>query len=494
MSILNLTAKNPSRGYGLLRGATPLDPVWNIVVTDGLRFVIEAKILDTLNAVRQSGTPLLVNMSDAMAADIRIIDILNILYDVEATNSCVVAEMMIHRPVVLDPVMDQSLARADFSIQLADYQSGLYYTGPHTKTDWEVSQHENMTYPDFSSYNDSGNLTDILTSDLIEHTVYYIRAKFQSHQMNSLWSQKVRVTTGFIRAFKVRVVDLTLFCTSLVNLRAKVLGGDPAQHTLEWEQITNQPITWNFGQVGALHGQYVSGNFSDVFWNLVIDRSTPYEQRVRLNVFRGGVEFAHTMAKRYSTHPRTTVPPQLRLVKGFYDQEINYTKENGRLHLFWENPDDLDMRIQVWDSSLFRWVQVADGDPPRRLLIQPGMFRIVVQNLGVEPDLTSRVAQIGGDDDLHFNDWFLNSTNILHTKQVSNLIVNNLTSIQKEMLEVLAVTAKLSVSRPLSLSSLRLTIISKELQEDARVALKLHTTGPIGLTVVLSEHTEIGTL
>lgn len=494
MAILNLKSKNPDRGYGLLRAAALGDPFWSIVNQDGLDHLIEESILASLNEAREIGDPFIATIEQAIEVDPQVQLILDALYEIGATNQCSVAEMMIHRPIVINPLDGAELIRADFLIDLDDYKTGLYYTGPHTATDWEISKYENMTLPDFTSYNDRSNLTNILTEALDENTFYFIRAKFQSDQMNSLWSEKVLVHTGFVRSFLARTAPMSLFCNTIVDIRATLVGGKGSDHTLEWEQITDQPITWIFGETGSLAGRYEVTNFEDVFWWLIVDRGTLYETRFRLNVYRGGIEFPNFTHKLRDTRAESATVPQLHVVKDFVEGVANYTKDQDNLFLFWENPNNYSMKLMKWSPSLYEWVVILDSPTILHFPITNGMYKVVIYDLTAEIDVESKVYEILDDPSLHFNNFY-NNIHKLSISDYTDLDILKLTVIGKEFYDSTAKTPKLYHDSTLTgLTVILLTSISMDAgYETVARHIKLYKNNAVtDLTVVLLENTQIG--
>lgn len=493
MSILNLKSKNPERGYGFLRGVLPEDPFWEIKNNDGLDYFIEESILLALNEAREIGDPLVETMAQAIDIDPQVQYVLDALYDIGATNRCSIAEMMIHTPVIINPHDGELLARADFLVNLEDYKSGLYFTGLHTATDWEISKYENMTYPDFSSYNDSSNLTEILTEGLYENTSYYIRAKFQSDQMHSLWSDKVLVHTGLVRYLLARTDPMTLFCTNVVDLKAILVGGRGSDHTLEWEQITDHPITWNFGETGSLYGQYVASNFEDVFWWLVVDRGTLYETRFQLNVYRGGIEFPDLTHKHKTIVAQGAAVPVIHTVKDFENGVNNYSKRKDNIFLFWENPQHYSMRLMKWRPSLYAWDTILDSPLISHYPISNGMYKLVIYDLDTESDVESKVCEIPGDDSLNINEFYEGSHKLISGNEYANLDIAGLTIFTKEVTDTTAKDTKCYVDTPYTnLNQLLLTIFGIGVQEDMGKEAKLFDTTIQNLTVVSLGHIVIG--
>lgn len=423
MSIIHLNLKNPVRGYALLRGIEESDPVWRINAPDGFRVYIEDAILFSLNEDLEIGDPPVEDMEDAKAESSYVEIILNYLYEIESTNACNISEMLIHRPIIINPVNDEELERADFLINLDKYVTGLYHTGEHTATDWEVSVNEGMEYPDFTSYGDRTNLIEIITSDLEDSTNYYIRAKFHSNEMRSMWSNVVNVTSGFIRAFNVRTKALALFCTTDVSIYARLVGGVGSDHTLEWEQTgTNIPIEWNWGQYDSLVANYTVQTFEDVFFDLIVDKGTKYEQRFPLNVYRGGIEFPNMTYKHEVRKPSYTAVPTLHLVKDFIKDVETYTKDQDKMFLFWGNPYHYDMRLMKWDPIAYEWETILDSPDILHYRIYHGMYKVVIYNLPGKDIVESKVYELLNDRSFNIN-TFINRKNLIHDgTQIQNLI------------------------------------------------------------------------
>ena len=460
MSTLNLSIKHGDRGYAALLGLDIGSEYWEIYHKDGLRNLIELSVFKNLNARAPTGQDPVETIEMASILDPQVEYIRKYLYEIEATNACSVSEMMIHRPVILSPAINEQLARADFSIDLAEYENGLYHIGEHDSTDWEISPYPSMELPDFTSYNDRTNKLKILTSNLDAQTDYYIRARFRSNEMLSEWSDIVPVKTGYITTFLVRTRPMSLFCTTVVDIAGSLIGGVGSDHTLEWEQTTTEDITWNWGRLNSLVAQFSVTHFEDVFFKLMVDKGTIYENTFFLRVYRGGIEFPSLTRKANSTFPRAATIPTIRTVKDFDEGVYTHTRDNDDMQLFWQNPQHYNMRLLRWDSAVYDWVTILDSNVIQHYPISLGMYKLQIYDLPWENDVESRVYELTDDRTYQFNTFYGYVKAISTEKNyISNLNTTLLSSIGKQMYHSASLTRKANESHTINLTTTLLTTL-----------------------------------
>lgn len=401
-----LALKNRDRGYIVSKDGNYTEDVGlSLLTTNGLRLYMEREIIRAVNKNLPPGDSVVTTLEEARAASVDVDDVLRLITEVEATTDCDIQEMHIRRPVIDYPVSNSFVIRSDFNVRLRPYVSGLYHSGLHTGTDWEISRYSDMSFPLYKRIN-SQSLESMTASGLDGGEDYYIRARFRSGKIFSKWSEVVNITAGQINRLRMESRPMSLFCTDIVTISAKLIDGNGSDHTLRWSQdLTNAPITWNWGQFNSLTANYTALNTSDAFFSLHIDEGTPYAEVFNLYVYRGGIEFPNSIISGGCNLEATRGEQSTSsVIKSINIGSSETRRSNDSKFISWNYRYPKDVYIlEKINTATMEWQEIyrSGAGSPSYKLVGVGRYRVYNNHDSKFKNSQSNEITVSDTDDLH---------------------------------------------------------------------------------------------
>lgn len=161
-------------------------------------------------------------------------------FEIVATGSA------IQRPIIIDPAVNQEVG-IDYVFRASTYRV-LNTPEPHTESDWEISDTPDFSNILYSSYGKT-QLTTWTQSDIEVDKILFIRVRYRSENLTSLWSEAVSFRSFTSRIIKPTVSGIVIpgfpnHSLAVTSSAFEYIGTGTEQHiSTDWQVATDISFT-----------------------------------------------------------------------------------------------------------------------------------------------------------------------------------------------------------------------------------------------------------